>query len=223
MSHVELTNQDLLVHFFGGGEFVTTGTHSSCRVCDMTHSCVCHDSFLCVIWHSCERKGNFERTHLHVWHDSFICVTWLIYVCDMTYLYVWHDSFICVTWLSGEREGNFERLWQKSKSFAGRMLQWLRYSCVVFMWITHKSIWINKSSANPKSTSNQSSKPCTVLQYPSRKDCGIHVWDLTHMGWLRLVGCLKIQVSLQDTGLFCRALLQKRPIFLSILLIIATP
>ena len=35
--------------------------------------------------------------------------------------------------------------------------------------ITHKSIWINKSSVNPKSTSNQSSKPCTVLQYPSRK------------------------------------------------------
>ena len=34
---------------------------------------------------------------------------------------------------------------------------------------THKAIWINKSSVNPKSTSNQSSKPCTVLQYPSWK------------------------------------------------------
>jgi len=33
----------------------------------------------------------------------------------------------------------------------------------------HKSIWINESSVNPKSTSNQSSKPCTVLQYPSNK------------------------------------------------------
>jgi len=43
------------------------------------------------------------------------------------------------------------------------------------------------------------------------------------MGWLRWVGCLKIQVSLQNTGLFCRALLQKRPVFLSILLIVATP
>jgi len=43
------------------------------------------------------------------------------------------------------------------------------------------------------------------------------------MGWLRWVGCLKIQVSLQNTGLFFRALLQKRPIFLSILLIVATP
>jgi len=35
--------------------------------------------------------------------------------------------------------------------------------------LPYKSIWINKSSVNPKSTSNQSSKPCTVLQYPSRK------------------------------------------------------
>jgi len=37
-------------------------------------------------------------------------------------------------------------------------------------WVSseNKSIWINKSSVNPKSTSNQSSKPCTVLQYPSR-------------------------------------------------------
>ena len=43
------------------------------------------------------------------------------------------------------------------------------------------------------------------------------------MGWLRLVGCLKIYVSLQNIGLFCRSLLQKRPISLSILLIVATP
>jgi len=43
------------------------------------------------------------------------------------------------------------------------------------------------------------------------------------MGWLRWVGCLKIYVSLQNIGLFCRSLLQKSPIFLSILLIVATP
>ena len=35
--------------------------------------------------------------------------------------------------------------------------------------MTHKSIWINKSLVSPKSTSNQSSKPYIVLQYPSRK------------------------------------------------------
>jgi len=44
-----------------------------------------------------------------------------------------------------------------------------------------------------------------------------------HMGWLRLVGSLKLQVSLENIGLFCRALLKKRPIMLRSLLIGATP
>ena len=68
-----------------------------CRVryCQMAHSCVWHDSFVCVTWliHMC------DTTHSYVWHGSFICVTWLIHVCDMPHSYVWHDSFICVTWL----------------------------------------------------------------------------------------------------------------------------
>ena len=60
--------------------------------------------------------------------------------------------------------------------------------------------------------------------------CVTHMNQSTHinyacpyMGWLRWVGCLKIYVSLQNIGLFCRSLLQKWPIFLSILLIVATP
>ena len=43
--------------------------------------------------------------------------------------------------------------------------------CLHTSHTTHKSIWINKSSMNPKSTSNQSSKPCRVLQYPSTQLC----------------------------------------------------
>jgi len=43
------------------------------------------------------------------------------------------------------------------------------------------------------------------------------------MGWLRSVGLIKLQVSLAEYGLFYRALLQKRPIILSILLTEATP
>jgi len=43
------------------------------------------------------------------------------------------------------------------------------------------------------------------------------------VGWLRLVGSIKLQVSVAECCLFYRALLQKRPIILSILLIKATP
>jgi len=84
---------------------------------------------------------------------------------------------------------------------------------------THKSIWINKSSVNPKSTSNQSSKPCTVLQYPSRKEqaqpeilkekvlFGANPWN---SGWLQVgnrgsgakAPLLAVRPKLRITGLF---------------------
>ena len=43
------------------------------------------------------------------------------------------------------------------------------------------------------------------------------------MGWLRLVGSLKLQVSFAEYSLFYRALSQKRPTILRSLLIVATP
>ena len=46
---------------------------------------------------------------------------------------------------------------------------------------------------------------------------------ISAMGWLRLVGSLKLYVSFAEYRLFSRALLQKRPIIIRSLLIIATP
>ena len=46
----------------------------------------------------------------------------------------------------------------------------------------------------------------------------LYIW-----GWLRLVGSLKLQVSVAEYSLFYRALLQKRPIISRSLLIVATP
>jgi len=43
------------------------------------------------------------------------------------------------------------------------------------------------------------------------------------MGWLRLVGSFKLQVSFAEYSLFCQALLQKRPVILRSLLIVAIP
>jgi len=65
--------------------------HASCicvpwlmHACDMTHECVWHDSWMCVTW------------PMNVWHDSQICMTWLVHVCDMTHSCVWHDPCIFV-------------------------------------------------------------------------------------------------------------------------------
>jgi len=44
-----------------------------------------------------------------------------------------------------------------------------------------------------------------------------------YMGWLRLVGSIKLQVSFAEYSLFYRVLSQKRPIISSILLTEATP
>ena len=46
---------------------------------------------------------------------------------------------------------------------------------------------------------------------------------VTNMGWLHSVGSIKLQVSFAEYHLFYRALLQKRPKILSILLTKATP
>ena len=50
-----------------------------------------------------------------------------------------------------------------------------------------------------------------------------HTHKSPPMGWLRLVGSLKLQVSFAEYRLFYRAPLQKRPIILRSLLIVATP
>jgi len=51
----------------------------------------------------------------------------------------------------------------------------------------------------------------------------VDIYCVDAMGWLRLVGSLKLYVSLENIGLFCGALLQKRPTILRSLLVIATP
>jgi len=73
-------------------------------LCAMTHSYVCRESFLCVLWsiHTCA---------MHMWHAdesgvatlrhaTLKCVTWLTHMCAMTHSYAYHDSFLCVPWLT---------------------------------------------------------------------------------------------------------------------------
>jgi len=79
------------------------------HTCDVTHSYVWQDSFICVTWriHMCDFTPSHvwhdslcDFTHSHVLHDSFRCATWRMYLCDTTHSYVWNDWFIYVTWLT---------------------------------------------------------------------------------------------------------------------------
>jgi len=93
----------------------------------MTHSEVCHDSFICVSVYECTRRTpreplQFSMTQSYVCHDSFVCVPRPTHVRHNSSIPVpWHDlmrlyvlidhsqstwtvailnySFICVPWL----------------------------------------------------------------------------------------------------------------------------
>ena len=66
--------------------------------------------------------------------------------------------------------------------------------------------------------------PYNIMHCNTHPHAAMHYNALQHtMGWLRSVGSIKLQVSFAEYSLFYRALLQKRPIILSILLTKATP
>ena len=63
--------------------------------------------------------------------------------------------------------------------------------------------------------------PDDMLQRYVRHDSSIRPSSTCTMGWLRLVGSLQLYDSFAEYRLFYRALLQKRPMILRSLLIVA--
>ena len=76
-------------------------------MCAMTHSYVCHDSFMCVVWlsHMCDMTHSYLGggrprdccLGANVSH-SFFCETWLLHMCE--WLMGGH-RWQAMTWLSG--------------------------------------------------------------------------------------------------------------------------
>jgi len=74
------------------------------------------------------------------------------------------------------------------------------------------------------SISRKISRPClSKLTISGTVAPAFLLGKVTPMGWLQLVGSLKLYVSSAEYSLFYRALLQKRPKFLRRLLIVVTP
>jgi len=144
-------------------------------------SLIWHASFICVTLHSC------------VWqvrHDSILCVTrlihetWLNYMCDtkwdMTQSYVRkevrHDSIICVTqsetWLNYMCDTKWDMEWL----YVWHKVRHDSISCVTQSetWLTHMCHTHHSYVWHPSPTRGMSP---------------------IHMGWLRWVGSLKLQVS----------------------------
>jgi len=86
-----------------------------------------------------------------------------------------------------------------------------------------KRLFSAKDTHNFKEPSNRS-HPISPTRYIfSKSQLTTTSATQVHMGWLWLAGSIKLHVSFAENRLFYRALLQKKPIILSILLTEATP
>ena len=85
-----------------------------------------------------------------------------------------------------------------------------------------------KGITSPKRRAEQAKGPPKrkILQPDERDIWGhdsVHFYDMFTIGWLRLVGSLKLLVSFVEYRLFYRSLLHKRPVVLRSLLVAASP
>ena len=98
MSHITLTHMNES-HHTHSYEWVTS--HSFIGMSRVTHMNETHTHVIHAMTHSC------------VCHDSFMCVPWLIHVCAMTHSFVWLDSGVFVNRLSvtSHRRMSFSVTW----------------------------------------------------------------------------------------------------------------
>ena len=142
-------------------------------------------------------------------NGSLVCGTRIVHMWHMTHSYhMWDMTRSYVTWLIHMQQGAISHRPAKTKPLLSGL-------------------------CSQNQPSHTTSRPTQVLQctyiFPTyilpQYIYMTHVCILPSpgMGWLRLVGSLKLQVSFAEYSLFYRALLQKRPINLRSLLIKATP
>jgi len=139
----------LLLHGLAPGMSVTW----LINVCDMTHSCVWHDSFICVtgLWRdSCEwvtwlgRMCNLMHSYVCYTYDEFICLPTnavrigTCHLCDMTHSCVWHDAFMSVTWCIHMCDVTHSYVWHDSFIWVTWLIWYVwhnPFTCVT--WLIH--------------------------------------------------------------------------------------
>ena len=167
-----------------------------------------------------------------MWHISFMYVRCLLHVCDIWDMtHMGHDSY--GTWLT--RKSHI--MWQISLICDLHVIyMW----DVIYMWFTYVT-WVSHELIRDVSLmcdlhASHASHTNTThwylwhdsFAYVTGMSVMSHIlMDLckvmSHMGWLRLVGSWKLQVSFTKEPYKRDDILQKRPIILRSLLIVATP
>jgi len=161
-----------------------------------------------------------DLTHLHVWHGSFIIVIWLFHMWDMTQSHVWHDcvshvwhnSFTRVTrliffliYLSHMCDSSVNAsVTCVTRPIPANVVQHSYATRLIQMWdLNHSHVWHTNASyvwdipTSPHSCECHAAFKCDIPHSNVRfdsftcvtRECFICV---RHMGWLRLVGSLKL-------------------------------
>jgi len=175
-------------------------THTHARA--HTHTCrlKCLHIKLVYLWHF---KFAREEGWNQVQPPVFICqITWT--TCGWIMLHIWMSHVTHMDEACHTCEWVISHIWmsQLVMSHIGmsHMYVWYIWNIwyICYIWYTQCIRYIWNTGAASR------------LHQPH------------HMGWLRLVGSLKLQVSFVEYRLFYRALLQKRPIIWKSQLIVAT-
>jgi len=149
-----------------------------------------------TLWHTATHC-NTHVTHSYIWHDSYTLQHTATH-CNthVTHSYIWHDSYTLQHTVT-----HCNTLQHTCYAFI--YMTWLVHTHTMYMpcWYVHVTWRIHIHAMTYDMTRS----------YTSHDSAMCMTWLLhTDIGWLRLAGALTLQVSLQNIGLFCRALLQKR-------------
>jgi len=138
-------------------------------------------------------------------------MNWSRHTHEWVMSHIWMRHVSCVSHIRHTHKWGMSHMWIKhiTQTTTRRIHARMNESCHSYEWVT-SHIWMGRVRLTS------------------------HIWisHVTHittccnharMGWLRSVGSIKWQGSFAEYRLLYRALLQKRPIILSILLSVATP
>ena len=219
--------RDLVVVQECGDEHVERALIHVCHMCNNTDSNVTHAALIhtwCNNTYVTHVQQHVQQRFIHTWHNNtdlyvthqhlFVCVTLLIHT-------FWHDGFLCVWRLS--------HMCVTTQSYVCHILftcvnlfyfsWWVLQHCTGFARLVWGRLRVHRAFVySDWFVCYVCDDSVICAPYPIRVNHSCRC-----MGWLRLVGSFKKQVSFAEYSLFHRALLQKRPVILRSLLIVATP
>jgi len=160
------------------------------------------------------RWGEQESVGAHIYMRIHTYIYTYIYVCVHTYIFIYTHIYTQV-------DQESKRVWALISASEEAFTKKAEADEMLSRAIEDLNSYVAPSHFVFCSVSSLPHNKKFTDKFPKKAEAD----EMRHctMGWLRLVGSLKLYISLKNIGLFCRALLQKRPIILRSLLTIATP